>query len=208
VLCVHINCSLVHAGVYNEKDWHKVPADIRIEDAATASVNPATALSMLEKFEKLQPGDVVVQNGANSAVGKHVIQMCKHMNVHTVNVVRDRPDLSSLEEKLKALGADLVATPDTVREKLKTAGMQAPRLALNCVGGESATTLSKMLMPGGTLVTYGGMSMQPVSIPTPVLIFKDIKVLALAWSVCHDGVGLFACPCMSLHVLACPCNTP
>ena len=75
------------AGVYSEKEWHKVPSDVRLEDAATATINPATALSMLENFETLQPGDVVVQNGANSAVGKHVIQLCKHMGVKTVNVV-------------------------------------------------------------------------------------------------------------------------
>lgn len=87
--------------------------------------------------------------------------------------------MASLEEELKTLGADTVATPENVREQVKAAGMPAPKLALNCVGGESATTLSKMLMPGGTIVTYGGMSMKPVSIPTPVLIFKDIKVRAL-----------------------------
>ena len=28
---------------------------------------------------------------------------------------------------------------------------------------------------GGTVVTYGGMSMQPVSIPTSLLIFKDLQ---------------------------------
>jgi trans-2-enoyl-CoA reductase len=32
----------------------------------------------------------------------------------------------------------------------------------------------KVLAPGGTLVTYGGMSMQPVTIPTSLLIFKDL----------------------------------
>lgn len=168
----------VCAGVYDEKDWHKIPDNLRIEDAATLTINPATALSMLTKFETLQPGDVVVQNGANSAVGKHVIQLCKHMGVRSVNVVRDRSgaEKRQLKEALKELGADMIVTPDNVRQKIKEAGMPAPKLALNCVGGESATTLSKMLMPQGTIVTYGGMSMQPVTIPTPVLIFKDIKV--------------------------------
>ena len=166
----------LHAGVYAEEEWHKVPSDVRLEDAATATINPTTAYSMLTKFESFKPGDVVVQNGANSAVGKHVIQLCKHMGVRTVNVVRDRPDMASLQDDLKALGADVVVTPQKVREQVKTEGLPAPKLALNCVGGEVATTFAKMLEPGGTLVTYGGMSMQPVTIPTPVLIFKDIKV--------------------------------
>ena len=174
------------------RDRHKVPSDVRLEDAATATINPATALSMLENFETLQPGDVVVQNGANSAVGKHVIQLCKHMGVKTVNVVRARPDMGPLEEHLKDLGADLVVTPETVREQARAKGWSAPKLALNCVGGEVATTMSKMLMPGGTIVTYGGMSMQPVSIPTPVLIFKNIKVCGYAL-FCMGALLMPAC---------------
>ena len=39
--------------------------------------SPPTALRMLEEYVALQPGDTVVQNGANSAVGRNVIQLCK-----------------------------------------------------------------------------------------------------------------------------------
>ena len=28
----------------------------------------------------------------------------------------------------------------------------------------------------GTMVTYGGMSMKPVSVPTSLLIFKDLRL--------------------------------
>jgi len=54
--------------------------------------------------------------------------------------------------------------------------MPKPKLALNCIGGSSATDLARMWMPGGTLVTYGGMSRKPVTIPTSLLIFQDIKL--------------------------------
>lgn len=30
--------------------------------------------------------------------------------------------------------------------------------------------------PGGSLVTYGGMSLKPVTVPTSLLIFNDIKL--------------------------------
>jgi len=39
--------------------------------------SPPTALRMLEEYVALQPGDTVVQNGANSAVGRNVIQLCR-----------------------------------------------------------------------------------------------------------------------------------
>ena len=46
-----------------------------------------------------------------------VIQLAKAKGIHTVNVVRDRPDLSELEHYLSGLGADVVTTD----EKLKAA---------------------------------------------------------------------------------------
>jgi hypothetical protein len=52
--------------------------------------SPPTALCMLEQFVELQPGDTVVQNGATSAVGQHVIQLCRARGLRTVNIIRDR----------------------------------------------------------------------------------------------------------------------
>ncbi|KAI1894888.1 hypothetical protein AGOR_G00120400 [Albula goreensis] len=51
-----------------------------------------------------------------------------------------------------------------------------PKLALNGVGGKSATELLRHLQAGGTMVTYGGMAKQPVTVPVSALIFKDVKV--------------------------------
>ncbi|GAA6072352.1 enoyl-[acyl-carrier-protein] reductase, mitochondrial isoform X1, partial [Tachysurus ichikawai] len=51
-----------------------------------------------------------------------------------------------------------------------------PKLALNGVGGKSATELLRHLQTGGTMVTYGGMAKQPVTVPVSALIFKDVKV--------------------------------
>jgi hypothetical protein len=52
--------------------------------------------------------------------------------------------------------------------------MPAPRLALNCVGGKSATELARHLGHGGTMVSYGAMGRAPISLPTSLFIFKDI----------------------------------
>jgi len=45
---------------------------------------------MLLDFVKLNEGDWVVQNGANSGVGQNVIQLAKIRGYKTVNVIRDR----------------------------------------------------------------------------------------------------------------------
>ncbi|KAJ3412243.1 hypothetical protein HDV05_001054 [Chytridiales sp. JEL 0842] len=149
---------------------------------ATLAVNPCTAYRMLKDFVKLSPGDVVIQNGANSAVGQAVIQLSKAWGFKTVNIIRDRPDLTTLENELKSLGADVVVTedklrkPDTEKAIRELCGTtKAPKLGLNCVGGKSATNLARHLGPGASLVTYGGMSKEPVTLPTGLLIFQDLK---------------------------------
>lgn len=45
------------------------------------------------------------------------------------------------------------------------------------VGGEVATTMANLLAVGGTLVTYGAMTMEPVALTGPVFIFKNLKLV-------------------------------
>ena len=153
--------------------WMKVPADLPDATLATMFINPCTALRMLEDYVALREGDVLVQNGANSAVGQAVIQLAHSRGIRTINIVRDRPDLLELSTHLRALGATVVTTPDHARRD--AGGLPAPSLGLNCVGGSSGLLVAKLLAKGGTMVTYGGMSKRPVTIPTSLLIFKDIK---------------------------------
>ncbi|EPY87937.1 trans-2-enoyl-CoA reductase, mitochondrial [Camelus ferus] len=165
--------------VFSEEVLVGVPKDIPLPSAATLSVNPCTAYRMLVDFEQLQPGDCVIQNASNSGVGQAVIQIAAALGLRTINVVRDRPDIQKLTERLKNLGADHVITEEEIRKhemKNFLKDVPQPRLALNCVGGKSSTELLRHLAPGGTMVTYGGMAKQPVIASVGLLIFKDLKL--------------------------------
>ena len=147
--------------------------------AAMLKVNPLTALRMLEGFVSLEPGDWLVQNAANSGVGRCIIQLAREMGVKTVNFVR-RPD--ELRDELTALGADLVVGEDdgdVVKNTLARLDGKRPVLASNAVGGESALRLMDMLAPGGSMVTYGAMSRKSIKVPNGFLIFKGIKLEGL-----------------------------
>jgi mitochondrial enoyl-[acyl-carrier protein] reductase / trans-2-enoyl-CoA reductase len=69
------------------------------------AVNPPTASMLLSGIVDLEPGDWVIQNAANSAVGRYVIQLAKARGLRTVKVVRR----DGLAESLQELGADVVA---------------------------------------------------------------------------------------------------
>ena len=47
--------------------------------------------------------------------------------------------------------------------------------ALNAVGGESALRLAKIVAPEATIVTYGAMSLRPLTLPNGLLIFKNLR---------------------------------
>jgi NADPH:quinone reductase-like Zn-dependent oxidoreductase len=59
------------------------------------AINPPTAALLLSEYVDLKPGEWVVQNAANSAVGRWVIAFAKARGLKTVNVVR-RPELVSI----------------------------------------------------------------------------------------------------------------
>ncbi|XP_061919951.1 enoyl-[acyl-carrier-protein] reductase, mitochondrial isoform X2 [Entelurus aequoreus] len=167
------------AAVVKEDAVISVPNDIPVLCAATLGVNPCTALRMLSDFERLKPGDSVIQNAANSGVGQAVIQIASAKGINTINVVRDRPDFTQLSDRLKALGASHVIKEEALRRpEMKELFKMCPKpkLALNAVGGKSATELLRHLQPGRSMVTYGGMSKQPVTVPVSALIFKDVKI--------------------------------
>ncbi|KAI3896618.1 hypothetical protein MKX03_029340 [Papaver bracteatum] len=165
--------------VKEESLWHKIDKDVPLEFASTVTVNPLTALLMLDDFVTLNPGDAIVQNGSTSIVGQCVIQLAKLRGVHSINIIRDRAGAEDVKEKLKKLGADEVYTESQLEVKNVNGFLGAlpePALGFNCVGGNSASSVLKFLRQGGTMVTYGGMSKKPVTVSTSAFIFKDLTL--------------------------------
>jgi trans-2-enoyl-CoA reductase len=155
------------------EDLVVVPEGIEPVQAAMLKINPLTAWRLLHDYVELQRGDWLIQNAANSAAGRDVIQIAHELGYKTVNVVR-RADLI---DELRAEGGDVVLVDDdNLRDEVKNAtGGASIRLGLNSVGGDSALRLANCLAPGGTLVSFGAMSLQPLKIPTGLLIFKDLR---------------------------------
>ncbi len=150
-----------------------VPAGIEPVHAAMLKINPMTAWRLLHDYVDLQKGEWIIQNAANSAAGRAVIQIARELGYKTVNVVRR----TELIDELRAEGGDVVLVDgENLREEVKAATTGAPiRLGLNAVGGDSALRLANCLAPGSTLVTFGAMSLQPLKIPNGLLIFKDLR---------------------------------
>jgi trans-2-enoyl-CoA reductase len=165
-----------------------VPNDIDPIQAAMLKINPLTAWRLLHGYVALEPGDWLIQNAANSAAGRAVIQIARELGYKTVNIIRR----AELIDELKSEGADVVLVDsDSLRDEVKTATGGAPiRLGLNAVGGDSALQVANALAPDATMVTYGAMSLQPLKIPNGLLIFKNLNFRGIWINKWYDNASL------------------
>ena len=153
----------------------------------TVSVNPCTAYRMILDSAKwtFRGDEWFIQNGANSGVGRAAIQLGREWGFKSINVIRGRENKDEekqMKDELIALGATKVITEAelmdrSIKEQIgewTNGGREQIKVGLNCVGGKPATALAKFLSPGATLVTYGAMSKQPLTLSASMLIFKDL----------------------------------
>jgi len=159
------------------KKFLVIPQELDPLQAAMLKVNPLTALRVILDNPELEEGDWIVQNAANSGVGRCLIQIAKELGFKTINLVRREELIAELSQ----IGGDVVLLDDSdvVAKALQATGGVRPRLASNSVGGDSALRLMDMLAPGGTMVTYGAMSKKSIKVPNGFLIFKNIRLTGL-----------------------------
>jgi len=141
---------------------------------AMLKINPATALLMLRGFVALERGEWVVQDAANSAVGRHVVALARANGLRTANVVRRE----EARETLRSAGAEAVLTdgPD-LAERIRAATGGAPiRLGLDAVAGDICARLADALAEGGTLVNYGLLSGRACEIRPDQTVFRGITL--------------------------------
>lgn len=148
----------------------KSPEALDIRQAAMLKANPPSAKLMLEDYAKLKSGDWVVQNAANSAVGRHIIKLAAKRGIKTVNIVRR----DELVNELKALGADLVIVDgENLGKRIRAhIGNNANMpLAIDAIGGSACLDLADSLTDGGIIVNYGFLSGDPCMLtPTHTIV--------------------------------------
>jgi trans-2-enoyl-CoA reductase len=151
-----------------------LPAGIDLRQAAMVRINPPTAQLMLSDFVDLKGGDWVIQNVANSAVGRLLIVLAHQRGLRTVNIVR-RPELA---EELKQLGADLVIVDgDDLAQRVARETGDAPiRLAVEAIGGAATGRIVDCVATDATVVHYGSMSGVDPQVGRTNFVYRGIKL--------------------------------
>jgi NADPH:quinone reductase-like Zn-dependent oxidoreductase len=151
-----------------------LPAGIDVRQAAMVRINPPTAQLMLSDFVDLKGGDWVIQNVANSAVGRLLIVLAHQRGLRTVNVVR-RPELA---DELKQLGADLVMVDgdDLAARVARETGDAPIKLGVEAIGGAATGRIIDCVGTDGTVVHYGSMSGEDPRAGRSNFIYRGVKL--------------------------------
>jgi len=151
-----------------------LPEAAASEQLAMLTVNPPTAWAMLHDYLKLEAGDWVIQNAANSGVGASLIALAKRLGLRTVSVVRRDEVVTELRQQ----GSDIVLVdgPDLPeRARAAVAGGRL-RLGIDAIGGEATARIAASLDDGGVAVNYGLLSGQNCQVSGRELVFRGIRL--------------------------------
>jgi NADPH:quinone reductase-like Zn-dependent oxidoreductase len=145
-----------------------------VNQLAMLGINPPTAYLMLTDFVTLPSGSWVIQNSANSGVGRALIPIAKSLGLKTVNIVR-REEVAT---ELKAIGGDVVLVdgPDLGKRVAAETGNAPIALAVDGVGDTATTNLLGCLAEKGVHIFYSTISGKPSVVPATHLIFRDISI--------------------------------
>ncbi|ONH66437.1 NADPH quinone oxidoreductase [Cyberlindnera fabianii] len=179
VITIHSNFGTwTTHNVATEKELIKLPKTLPLVAGATLAVNPATAYQLVSNYG-LEKGDWLIQNAGTSGVSQMVSQIAKAKGINVISVIRDRKNFDEVKANLEAQGAALVISETQNSDRGVAADIKKLtdgklKVALNSVGGASSTGIARKLAPNSTMFTYGGMSKQPVNLPTSLFIFKNL----------------------------------
>lgn len=153
----------------------RAPEGMDAAQLALVPINFSTAWLMLREIVRLEPGDWVLQNAANSNVGYYLIRLCRRWGLRSVNVVRR----AELLPGLAAIGGDLnLVDGDDLHERVH-AGLGAGRLrlAIDAIAGDAPTRLGRCFgAEGGTIASYGLLSGEPCRIPQEMLMLGAVTL--------------------------------
>ena len=152
-----------------------VPPGMDLRQAAMLRINPPTALLLLTDIVTLKPGDWVIQNVANSAVGRLLIRLAAARGFRTMNVVRR----DSLFGELQTLGAGacVVDGPDLAGKVKAQTGGSPIRLGIDAVSGQATGRIASCIAEGGAVCNYGSMSGEDPVMSRSALSQNGVKLV-------------------------------
>ena len=175
-----------------------------IDDVTAAALpNAVIGAAMPIRYRAaLQPGEVVLINGATGVTGQLAVQIARHYGAAKIIVTGRNAEAL---ERLKALGADeiisLKQTDEEIVKQLKAAHAATPiNVVIDYLWGHPVELILVALKGGGMhhissrvrLVTAGSMAGEDIKLPSGILRSSAIEILG-------SGIGSLSAQEMKLY---------
>lgn len=156
-----------------------VPHDADPLQLCMAQLAPLTA-HLLLSCQPTTPGEWVVQNAGNGAIGKLVVQLARERGLRSVSLVRH----ATGEREVRAAGGDvaLVSHPDVARDVHAYTSGATLRLGFDAVAGPDTQRLAACLGVGGVVWNYGSLSRQPCQVDALALTHRELHLRGMWWT--------------------------
>jgi NADPH2:quinone reductase len=172
--------SMAEEVVAPESGTFRCPDSMSFEEAAGFPVTYGTAYHALADRGRLQPGQVLLVNGAAGGVGLNAVEIGKVMGATVIAC-------ASSDEKLalaKVYGADHVInySNESVKDRVKglTQGRGAD-VVFDPVGGDAFDQALRSIAWGGTILVIGFASGRIPAVPANLVLLKSCDIAGVYW---------------------------
>jgi NADPH:quinone reductase-like Zn-dependent oxidoreductase len=169
-----------------------VPDSVSDDVAAQMVCNPLTALLLYRAAQQhfsVGFDGIVINNAANSSVGRIFTTSAEHHHIATVSVVRSADRAHELAARQPNVPVVSTHCHDWVQQIRAIADGRPIPVALDPVGGTIAGQLISLLSSGGTLITYGALAQENIPLDTSALLGGEIGIRGLSVGRWLSGVA-------------------
>jgi len=155
-----------------------VPLPDGIDDGTACQLvaMPMSAVRLLADLE-VKPGDWIVQNAANGAVGKMLARFAAERGINVLNIVRREEAVTELVAE--GIGNAVSSEHQDWQDRARALTQGAPVIrAIDSIGGRASDELMDLVAEGGRLVSFGALSGRPLQVTAENLLFKGATISA------------------------------
>lgn len=159
-----------------------IPNDISDDIGAQLHVNPLTTALLRRAVDQagvVAGQDVVVLTAAGSAVARLTITTLAAAGIAVVGLVRSEKGAELLRDQLPWLQVIATEHPQWRDELQSVIGTRPIKAVLDPVGGQLASELANLLSNGGSLISYGDLSGEPISVPALAFSTRNIRIFGV-----------------------------
>jgi NADPH2:quinone reductase len=158
-----------------------VPDAISDDVGAQLLAMPFSAVVLFESMQ-MAPGEWLVQNAANGAVGRTLETLARQAGVNVMNLVRRQ----EAADELRARGAEhVVVTDEGWPQRVRSiVGSGHVVRVVDSVCDAQSAALNRLLVPGGEHVVFGALAGRALTLDPGALIFGQTRVRGfwmIAW---------------------------